>query len=156
VPRTLILRNGDREYHVSVDDGGAVAIEGAPAISTNRIGEQEFRIGSDPMRRAWVAASGNTRWVFLEGEVYELEVQPEGRRRSTAGLQGSLAAPMPASVVRIDAAPGDYVRKGDVLIILEAMKMELPVRAPADGVVKAVHCRPGDLVKPGTPLIELA
>jgi biotin carboxyl carrier protein len=35
------------------------------------------------------------------------------------------------------------------------MKMELPVRAPADGTVKAVHCRPGDLVQPGVPLIEL-
>ena len=62
---------------------------------------------------------------------------------------------MPATVVRVDAAPGDTVHRGDTLIVLEAMKMELPVRAPADGTVKAVHCKPGDLVQPGVPLIEI-
>jgi len=46
------------------------------------------------------------------------------------------------------------VAAGDLLIALEAMKMELAVRAPHDGVVKAIHCREGDLVQPGTPLIE--
>ncbi|MGH9411278.1 MAG: acetyl-CoA carboxylase biotin carboxyl carrier protein subunit, partial [Vicinamibacterales bacterium] len=50
---------------------------------------------------------------------------------------------------------GDSVRAGDVLILLEAMKMELPVRAPADARVTAVHCRPGDLVQPNVGLIDL-
>jgi biotin carboxyl carrier protein len=40
--------------------------------------------------------------------------------------------------------------------MLEAMKMELPLRAPHDGVVRAVHCTPGQLVQPGIPLVELA
>ena len=63
---------------------------------------------------------------------------------------------MPASVVRVDVAPGDRVRQGQTRsIMLEAMKMELPVRAPADGIVAAVHCTAGDLVKPGVPLIDL-
>ena len=43
----------------------------------------------------------------------------------------------------------------DVLIALEAMKMELPIRAPRDGVVKAVHCQPGELVQPGQVLLDL-
>ena len=50
----------------------------------------------------------------------------------------------------------DAVRRGDVLVMLEAMKMELPLRAPHDGVVRAVRCAPGDLVQPGAPLVELA
>jgi biotin carboxyl carrier protein len=62
---------------------------------------------------------------------------------------------MPATVLRVEAAPGDAVRRGDTLVILEAMKMELPVRAPADGTVKAVHCQPGDLVQAGVPLIDV-
>jgi 3-methylcrotonyl-CoA carboxylase alpha subunit len=93
--------------------------------------------------------------VFLDGEVFEFEVQAEGRRRRGAGHHGSLAAPMPATVLRVEAAPGDAVRRGDTLVILEAMKMELPVRAPADGTVKAVHCQPGDLVQAGVPLIDV-
>ena len=47
------------------------------------------------------------------------------------------------------------VSEGDTLIVLEAMKMELPIKAPRGGVVKAVHCAKGDLVQPGVNLLEL-
>ena len=47
------------------------------------------------------------------------------------------------------------VTEGDTLIVLEAMKMELPIKAPRNGVVKAVHCAKGDLVQPGVNLLEL-
>jgi 3-methylcrotonyl-CoA carboxylase alpha subunit len=63
---------------------------------------------------------------------------------------------MSATVVRILVKPGDSVSNGDVLIALEAMKMELPIRAPRDGVVKAIHCQAGDLVQPGQQLIEFS
>ena len=153
--RTLVLRAEAEEYRVRVDAAGGVTINDHPAIPTRRAGGGEVRVGAGTGRRAWVAASGDTRWVFLDGEVYELDVQGAGRRSTASGGLGSLSAPMPASVVRVDGAAGDRVRKGDALIILEAMKMELPVRAPADGVIKSVHCKAGDLVKPGIPLIEL-
>jgi biotin carboxyl carrier protein len=58
-------------------------------------------------------------------------------------------------VVRIQAEVGQQVARGETLLILEAMKMELPVRAPADGTVTAVNCIEGDLVQPGLPLIEI-
>jgi 3-methylcrotonyl-CoA carboxylase alpha subunit len=63
---------------------------------------------------------------------------------------------MPASVVSIKVRAGDAVTAGDVLILLEAMKMELPVKAPRDGIVGQLLCREGELVQPGVPLIELA
>ena len=62
---------------------------------------------------------------------------------------------MPSTVRQIRVAVGDAVVRGDTLIVLEAMKMELPVRANADGTVSAVHCSEGDLVQPGRPLIDL-
>jgi biotin carboxyl carrier protein len=52
--------------------------------------------------------------------------------------------------------PGDQVAEGDVLITLEAMKMELPIRAPRAAAVTAVRCAAGDLVQPGAPLVDLA
>jgi biotin carboxyl carrier protein len=65
--------------------------------------------------------------------------------------------------IHAGAAPGELiVRDGDrvtrvfAISVLEAMKMELPVRAPADGRVTAVHCEAGQLVQPETSLIELA
>jgi len=62
---------------------------------------------------------------------------------------------MPATVIGVNVRPGDHVTSGAVLIVLEAMKMELPVRAPSDGTVVSVNCRAGDLVQAGVPLIEL-
>jgi biotin carboxyl carrier protein len=51
---------------------------------------------------------------------------------------------------------GARVKKGETLVILEAMKMELPLRASADATVTAVGCREGELVQPETVLVELA
>jgi 3-methylcrotonyl-CoA carboxylase alpha subunit len=62
---------------------------------------------------------------------------------------------MPATVAQVHVSSGQTVQAGDLLVSLEAMKMHLPIRAPAAGVVKAVFCREGDMVQPDTPLLEL-
>lgn len=135
----ITLRSGDRDYRVEVHKDG-VLVDGAEVASP---------------RHAWAVADGDTRWVFLNGEVYEFEVLRQGRRKASAH-EGTLSAPMPATVIRINVAPGDAVKKGDTLIVLEAMKMELPVRASADGVVETLSCREGELVQAGVTLIHLA
>jgi biotin carboxyl carrier protein len=63
---------------------------------------------------------------------------------------------MPATVLKVLVAVGARVKKGETLVILEAMKMELPLRASADATVTAVCCREGELVQPETVLVELA
>ena len=62
---------------------------------------------------------------------------------------------MPATVLKILTLPGARVSRGETLMILEAMKMELPLRASAPGVVVEIHCREGELVQPDTVLIDL-
>jgi biotin carboxyl carrier protein len=152
--RTIIMRDSRGEHRVTVGEQGRVSVDDVTfVIRADAAGE--IRIGEDAARVAWVAASGDVRWVFLEGNTYEIEVELEGRRRRPAAGQGSLSAPMPATVVRVDVSPGTPVHRGDTLVILEAMKMELPIRASSDGTVKSVSCKPGDLVQPGVALIEI-
>ena len=100
-------------------------------------------------------ASGDDVWVTVDGEVFVFQVTQgtRGSRGASAG-QDAFTPPMAATVVRIAVKPGDRVDDGDVLIALEAMKMELPIRAPRAGVVRAVHCREGELVQPGQVLID--
>lgn len=100
-----------------------------------------------------VRVSGKT-WVFVDGRVH---VIGDTSSHTTFGRrdEASLAAPMPATVVAINVTPGQTVKAGDVLVVLEAMKMELAVTAPQDGRVAALQCRIGELVQPGIPLIEL-
>ena len=62
---------------------------------------------------------------------------------------------MPATVVKVLVQPGTAVKKRTTLVLLEAMKMELPLRAPADAVVAAVHCHEGEVVKAGALLVDL-
>jgi 3-methylcrotonyl-CoA carboxylase alpha subunit len=77
------------------------------------------------------------------------------RRRSAGSTAGALTAPMPATVLKVHVRPGDRVKKGDTVVLLEAMKMELPVRSPADATVAAVLCREGELVQADATLLEL-
>jgi acetyl-CoA/propionyl-CoA carboxylase biotin carboxyl carrier protein len=119
-------------------------------------GELVVRDG-DRLLRMYVATAGGTVWVFHDGVVYEIDDPSLSRGRARAGAGGgSLTAPMPATVVDVKVKAGDAVTCGDIVIVLEAMKMELPVRAPGDGHVTAVHCRAGQLVQPDTVLIEIA
>lgn len=80
---------------------------------------------------------------------------PDARAPSPADHLDALAAPMPATVAAVLVQPGAVVAAGDTLVRLEAMKMELAIRAPAAGRVTVVDCRAGELVQPGRPLVTL-
>jgi len=155
--RTLSVAHGDRTYRVTVADDGAVSVDDVSVRVTRAPlrGEVVVERG-ELVQRVFAEAVGDAIWAFHDGRVYELAVDSEenGRRRTTRH-QGSLVAPMPAAVVAVLATPGASVKRGDVLMILEAMKMELPVRAEADGTVVAVHCHEGEMVQPGRPLADV-
>jgi acetyl/propionyl-CoA carboxylase alpha subunit len=74
-----------------------------------------------------------------------------------AAAEGSAAvtAPMPGTVIRVEVQPGDEVHARRPLVVLEAMKMEIPVHSPFDGQIKAVHVSAGDRVAAGELLVEL-
>ncbi|HEX6841162.1 MAG TPA: acetyl-CoA carboxylase biotin carboxyl carrier protein subunit, partial [Stellaceae bacterium] len=69
---------------------------------------------------------------------------------------GRLTAPMPGKVAQVLAKPGGRVKRGQALMVLEAMKMEHTIAAPADGVIERVNFAPGDLVEEGAELIALS
>jgi biotin carboxyl carrier protein len=136
----------------------------------------------DTQRVGWAVRDGQAPWVFVEGRAYRVDERSrslpgnrpsthaedalrivEGRnpgaarsRSSASSDEAALAAPMPATVTAVNVAVGQTVAKGDVLLTLEAMKMEMPVRAPRDGVVRRIGCGVGDLVQPGVPLVDLS
>ena len=113
----------------------------------------------DQRETVYVAGTPGNRWAFWNGHVFHAaggSAESAGRSESGRGTAAhELVAPMPATVIKVLAAPGDAVANGEAVLILEAMKMELPVRALGDGRVKAVHCRAGDLVQADQVLVEL-
>lgn len=120
------------------------------------LGNGRYLVVSDGRTRmAYAVRAGGATWVFIDGTTHVVDRSAAGRRAARADAETALAAPMPATVVRVMAAPGQAVARGDVLLVLEAMKIELPIKSPRDGVIASVACRPGELVQPGVPLVEL-
>jgi biotin carboxyl carrier protein len=75
--------------------------------------------------------------------------------KSASESEGTLRSPMPGQVIKIVIEIGQQVKKGDILLILEAMKMEHRIKAPYDGIITALHYQVGQTVEAGVTLLEL-
>jgi biotin carboxyl carrier protein len=107
--------------------------------------------------RALIARDGPRRWVWVAGRTFVFTV-PETSRRARRGSgagHDSLEAGMPGVVRKILVAPGAAVERGQVLLLLEAMKMEIRVSAPHAGVVERVAVAEGQTVERGQVLVEV-
>ncbi len=111
------------------------------------------------VQRARVLRDGDALHIALGGEaggewtLRQLDPYlPEGGEIAAAGR---LVAPIPGRVVQVLVAEGDAVTRGQVLAVLEAMKTELRIAAPADGVVAHIGCAAGETVEEGTEIITL-
>ncbi len=111
--------------------------------------------------------------VKVDGQVYDVEVGPQGQLTSVAPAQPStnaqqaapaapagnsetVPAPLAGNIFKVNVHSGAQVAEGDVLLILEAMKMETEVRAARGGIVQDLHVKEGDSVTVGAPLLSLA
>jgi acetyl-CoA/propionyl-CoA carboxylase biotin carboxyl carrier protein len=94
-------------------------------------------------------------WIGRDG--HQLELTPARAGGGDLSATGdSLAAPMPGTVLLVHVSDGDQVNEGDVLVVLESMKMELSVSAPHDGTVSGLSVKPGDKVALREILLEVA
>jgi propionyl-CoA carboxylase alpha chain len=140
----------DGTFDVAID-GGDFAPVRADVLSAEAV-----QLESGGRRtRLTVHRSGHRVWVHgPAGEVVLTQVDrfPEPEVEAVAG---GLHAPMPGAVLRVDVAPGDHVAARQVLVVIEAMKMEHSIVAPVAGVVSEVRVRAGDQVGNGDLLVVL-
>ena len=110
--------------------------------------------GTLPLR---VLRHGDAVTIFHPAGTRTLAVvDPLAPSGDAAGGAGRILAPMPGRVLEVLAAPGDAVARGAVLLVLEAMKVQMRITAPADGTVAAVNARVGELVEDGAELVTFA
>jgi biotin carboxyl carrier protein len=132
--RTYNVFVEDEYYKVEVEPTGAAAIAGPVAGPTPRAAQPAPKPEATPQP---ATASAPAPVVVAEGEV-------------------TVLVPMPGTVIRYVVNVGDRVKAGDTVVMLEAMKMENAIPAPADGVIKALKFGPGASVKKGDVLAVIA
>ena len=145
--------NHEVEADVKVDDGEVIV----------RIGDDEhrFRLEADAGGRMELTHDDGTVHVVelvgtdlrVDGHPYPLSVRKapprvEGAMRGAGGAGGAtkVKPPMPGKIVKVAVAPGDHVQPGDVLVILEAMKMQNEIVSPVEGTVKSIEVSEGESI----------
>jgi len=130
---------------------------GRQPASATPLGDDRYRVTfGDRGFDATVIRRGLAFTVFADGHTYRLAmVDPLAAAETIEAPTGRLTAPMPGRIAHLYVKPGQAVKRGDVLLVLEAMKMEHSILAPRDGVVEAIGYAVGELVEEGVELLSL-
>jgi len=153
---TFTLTLGGRTYAVTVN-GDSVLVDGQPFVV--RLDGDKVLVDDVPYE---VQIEGDR--AIVGGIAHSLKVEGLDIQKAAAGPKRSQAAPagegavtaiMPGKIIRVLVKPGDEVNEGDVICILEAMKMENELRAPKAGTVEALYAQPGQDVEMGSVLAEI-
>jgi acetyl-CoA/propionyl-CoA carboxylase biotin carboxyl carrier protein len=158
-------------WRVAGPDGPLqVVVTGSPRSATVQVGDAEpVAASAEPIpdgllltvegrtTTALVAPHGATTWVHVDGGTYPITELPPERLGAGAGAHdGDVRSPMPGAVIAVNVAAGDEVAKGQVLMVVEAMKMEHALAAPFDGEVTDLAVRVGDQVVVDQLLLSVA
>ncbi len=150
-----IRRNENNSFVVVINRGEE---EEELQVSAKVLGAGQFQFTLDNIIfKCSVAKDGNVRFIHLDGEDYEITRVSETMDEFGEVEEdiGSLSSPMPGRIVKLLVKPGDRVKKGQDLIIVEAMKMENKIAAPFDGIVIKIFFPEGDQIEANVPLIEI-
>jgi biotin carboxyl carrier protein len=163
------VRVNDRAYAITMEEK-RMTVEGFNVDwEVVRVEGQHFTLAIDGvLYDVEIPEPENGRQVaIVEGIEYPVETiglvrgraaaRKAGRPAAAAAgpVEGALTAMMPSKVIAVQVEVGDQVKAGQVVLILEAMKMESELKAAKDGTVRAVNCQRGDSVEPGVPLVVI-
>ena len=134
----------------------------APKFLRGELEEEPLTPPSDENPSNDVGAVPTDFQVDVDGEVFQVKVVPTGYMEiestsqiPTGPVEGGVTSTMQGMILKLKVAEGDKVNEGDVVAVLEAMKMENNIHAPESGVVEEVFVEEGDTVNAGDPLMVI-
>lgn len=117
-------------------------------------GQLTIQLG-DRVIKAVISGADDNKFVFIEGNVFRVKRIELTGRKKTEKKEGDLNSPISGTVVSIKAKEGKTVKKDDVILIIESMKMEYLIRAPYDGKVKKIYFKEKDQIEIGQLTTEI-
>ena len=110
----------------------------------------------DKKIRVWALKTTQGLWIHHAGQTHLIETAQSGKQRNfEGGGNKNVLSPMPGKILSVNCTVGDEVKKGEVLVVMEAMKMEYSLESSLDGVVEEVNCSEGDQVSPEALLVKI-
>lgn len=106
----------------------------------------------------WAEKDGETLWIHYQGSTWKWippVKTPMSSDSSVSNIKESISAPMPGRIVELPFQKGFKVKKGEVLLVLSAMKMEYTFKAEAEGVIEDILCQSGDQVEADQVLMRM-
>ncbi|MFX1725868.1 acetyl/propionyl/methylcrotonyl-CoA carboxylase subunit alpha [Stenotrophomonas sp. AS1] len=161
--RALTLEHRGAQRSVTVQGAGTgtgeqwtVHMDGNALQGSGRLAGDALRVQiGEQLHRATVIRDGNELYLFGSEGVQRFTLHdPVSEADQSVADAGSLVAPMPGRIVATLVAPGTAVKRGAPLLVLEAMKMEHTLQAPADGTVQGYRVKAGDQVGDGAVLVD--
>jgi 3-methylcrotonyl-CoA carboxylase alpha subunit len=118
-------------------------------------GQLKIKIG-DRIIKAIITEGKKEKYVFTDGNVYKIkQIELTGRKKPKKEEQDDLTSPISGKVVKVKVKKDSIVKKGDVLMVIEAMKMEYLICAPYNGLIKKVNFKENDQIEIGKNAVEL-
>jgi acetyl-CoA carboxylase biotin carboxylase subunit len=153
-----ISKNKNDLYEVITSDGlhqAQIRICGEGYLEMILDGQQmEFFVSTDEEGNGFVSHAGHI-FPVLRSDVLAKNQEITGSQGGGASSDGKIISPMPGKVIKINVEKGEEVKRGQTLLIVEAMKMENHIAAPADGAVEEINVKVGDMVNSSTSLVRL-
>ena len=140
------------DHYAAILDGKTVSVQIVRTDASH--GRMDLLIDGQRVN-AHVSSDGAKRWVTINGRTLMLTKTSGAKRGVRHDHAGGLIAPMPGQVRSVSVSVGDAVKKGQTLLTMEAMKMEIRIQALKDGVVKMVYAVQGQTVEREQILIEM-
>ena len=106
--------------------------------------------------QVWAQTLGNEVWIHFDGKTFIKELKSKRKSRSQGSEQkNNITAPMPGKILAVKTSEGSSLKKGDLIVVMEAMKMEYSLKAPSDCKITKINCKTGDQVNLKQILVEL-
>jgi len=157
----------EKSYVIEINDDKRVIVDGVEyAVDFESVSGQPVYslLINGRSYEAYVSESDNDWQVLIRGELFSVSVEDERekRLRAAAGVASSstdefnLKAPMPGLIVTVMVSEGQAVHKGEILVVLESMKMQNELKSPRDGKISRVKIKAGDNVEQNQVLLIVA
>jgi len=146
----VTIERKDKHYFITYDN-----TEYKVKAEELKPGQLKIEIG-DRVIKSIITEGDKEKYVFVDGEVFKVKpVELTGTRKAKKKEDGNLNSPISGRVVSVKVKKGDKVKKDDVLMVIEAMKMEYLIRAPFDGKVEKVNFKEKDQIEIGQNTVEI-